>query len=82
MNEHVQAFFAAVDADDDLKAQVKAATSTAEVIALASDRGITLTEADLVAITLDGTEISDEDLECASGGDIIAHHPTVSWCEG
>lgn len=68
MHAHAQAFIAAVDADDDLKAQVKAATTPAEIIAIASDRGITLTEADFASGPADGADISDQDLEAASGG--------------
>lgn len=68
MNDQITAFVAAMNEDDEFKTQAHAAASAQEVIALAATRGITLTEADLTAAAADGADLSDADLENASGG--------------
>lgn len=68
MNAQVSAFIEAINADEALKEQVHKATSAQAVIDLAAARGITLTEADVVTSAAEGADISDADLENASGG--------------
>lgn len=68
MNEQVTAFLDQVNADEALKEQVHKATSAQAVLDLAAARGFTLTEADIVSAAADGADISDADLENASGG--------------
>lgn len=72
MNEQATAFIEAVKADEALQAKLKAAVSADEVVALAASLGITLSADDVAEAPVDGADISDEDLEAASGG-------TMGW---
>lgn len=68
MNARVAAFVEAMKADATLEEKVRSATSAQAIIDLASARGIVLTEADVTSPPADGADISDADLESASGG--------------
>ena len=61
--EQLKAFIAKVQADSSLQEQLKA--EGADVIAIAKAAGFTIKEQDLHAAA---SELSDEDLEAASGG--------------
>lgn len=74
MDEHMQAFLAAIATDNDLNTRVKEASTAAEVIEIANGLGIALTEADL-AVASDA-DLSDADLEAVSGGYTF---PRTDW---
>ena len=68
MNAQVAAFVEAMKADANLEEKVRSATSAQAIIDLAAARGIVLTEADVTLPPADGADISDAELESASGG--------------
>ena len=89
MDEHMQAFLAAIAADDDLNTRIKEAASAAEVIEIANGLGIALTDADF-AVDVDA-DLSDADLEAVSGGTasfviqprthwLYCDNPKTDWC--
>ena len=65
MTENMMNFLKAVSEDEALGAKVGQVSDTNEIIAIAKDLGIELTEADFVTAP---TEISDDELDAVSGG--------------
>ena len=79
MSEHMQAFLAAIAADDDLNTRIKEASTAAEVIEIANGLGFALTDAD---VAVDGdADLSDADLEAVSGGTWLPPHTARLYCD-
>ena len=75
----IEAFGEAIKASTDLQEKMKAAGSDlAKIVAVASEAGFSITEADLQAhADSKKGEMSDDDLEKVAGGAIVVTYVTV-----
>tara|TARA_Y100000766_G_C18675180_1_gene491981 strand:+ start:175 stop:477 length:303 start_codon:yes stop_codon:yes gene_type:complete len=75
--EQLKAFLEKVKADTSLQENLKAATDSDAVIAIAKDAGFMISVDDL---TKAQSEISDEELEGVAGGNSINNTCNTLWC--
>lgn len=68
MTEQMKSFMEAIAQDQALAEALNAAETPEAVIALAKEKGITLTEQDLALVQAPAGELSDDDLDDVAGG--------------
>ena len=70
--DQLAAFIEKVKSDTELQEKLQATTSPDVVVEIASAAGFSITSEDVQSIKTESSELSDSDLEGASGGNVSA----------
>ena len=76
--EQLKAFLEKLKADTSLQEKLKAAASPEAALQIAREAGFAITAEDMQSSTI---ELSDEELEGASGGTLVSLLARSTWCD-